>query len=524
MTAVIRQGDEGNALVAVRQPDATGPENDERFEGAAGIVPRATVKMIVAKRDAALVLYGEAHGTLALASRAVERACAAASSLHPRDDRYNHHLHDEKARFLKAVEVPCRDDYMAQARKITDTDVWSHIIAITDLEQLMDKQAKDDLHQRLLNDPPEATVENIYATLEQFSRDADTIFKRGIANCFSSLDRRFRSHDGFKLGSRVILDRMFDEHGWWDYRRDMESTLLDIERTFILLDGQSMRPGYGGIVGRLRHRRQASHGARQDIVENEFFKVCIYKNGNAHVWLKRDDLVEKVNRLLADYYGEVIPDGQTPDDDGGLFTPKTSVAKNYGFFPTPDAAAERVIRHTPLYRDRDEAPLSVLEPSAGSGNLARRCAEARTGTNYDGGRCDYTYRAAVDCIEIQPELADALRSEGVYRRVLSCDFLLLQPDPEKLYDRVVMNPPFDRERDIDHVMHALSFLKADGFLIAIMSAGTEFRETRKSTAFRSLMQRMNALWEDLPPGSFASAGTYVNTVILRVWKDGRRFY
>lgn len=66
-------------------------------------------------------------------------------------------------------------------------------------------------------------------------------------------------------------------------------------------------------------------------------------------------------------------------------------------------------------------------------------------------------------------------------------FPVVQPDPDRLCDRVVMNPRFDRERDIDHVMHAFTFLKLDGCLTAIMSAGTEFRETRKSLAFRELM-------------------------------------
>ena len=79
-----------------------------------------------------------------------------------------------------------------------------------------------------------------------------------------------------------------------------------------------------------------------------------------------------------------------------------------------------------------------------------------------------------------------------------------------------------RERDIDHVMHALKFLKPEGCLIAIMSAGTEFRETRKSIAFRELMDKMGAKWRDLPAGSFASVGTYCNTIMLRVWKDGRQ--
>ena len=87
--------------------------------------------------------------------------------------------------------------------------------------------------------------------------------------------------------------------------------------------------------------------------------------------------------------------------------------------------------------------------------------------------------------------------------------------------RVAMNPPFDRERDIDHVMHALTFLKPGGVLTAIMSAGTEFRETRKSKAFRALMAEMGAEWSDLPAGSFSSVGTNVNTIILTVKRGVR---
>ena len=139
---------------------------------------------------------------------------------------------------------------------------------------------------------------------------------------------------------------------------------------------------------------------------------------------------------------------------------------------------------------------------------------------HNGGR-ERRYRHIVDCVEVHPERAKLLKTEGLYRQVINVDFLVLQPDPNNLYDRIVMNPPFDRERDVDHVMHALKFLKPDGFLISIMSAGTEFRETKKATQFRTLMQQMKAQWQDLPAGSFSSAGTNINTLTLRVWADGR---
>jgi hypothetical protein len=250
-------------------------------------------------------------------------------------------------------------------------------------------------------------------------------------------------------------------------------------------------------------------------------------NRNAHLWFQRADLVVKVNKLLAEYYGEVIGDGQTTEEDP-FANIKNLPAKRFGFYPTPDGACDRVFRNISTLRRKDLPQLRVLEPSAGTGNPARRCVHSiEELDNWSGGRSRHLNECRcdnlVDCVEIQPGLALTLQAEGIYNRVFAKDFLQLTPETTGLYDLVVMNPPFDRERDIDHVIHALKFLKEDGQLVAIMSAGTEFRETKKSAAFRALMQKMNAQWEDLPAGSFSEAGTNVNTLFLRVWKNGTRY-
>ncbi|MEQ9153494.1 MAG: DUF4942 domain-containing protein [Bauldia litoralis] len=347
----------------------------------------------------------------------------------------------------------------------------------------------------------------IYATLQRFAADSGMIFRRGIAAAFSELDRRFRSHDGFKVGSRVILDRAFDDSGHWNFYTRKRDVLIDIERTFYVLDDER-QPSYGGVVHAIDNARRGSWGARQIEVECRYFRVRIFQNGNMHLWFTRRDLVEQVNKLLAEHYGEVIGDGRA-NDESDLFRHKTTPARRWGFFPTPDDTADTIVADGYLYRAPDKAPLRVLEPSAGTGQLARRCVEKS---------------AIVDCVEVQPELADQLRAEGIYHRVVCADFLAMTPDPAQLYDRIIMNPPFDLERDVDHVVHALDFLASDGLLVAIMSAGTEFRETRKVTHFRALMNRLNARWRDLPAGSFASVGTYVNTLYVSAWKNGRRSY
>ncbi len=92
------------------------------------------------------------------------------------------------------------------------------------------------------------------------------------------------------------------------------------------------------------------------------------------------------------------------------------------------------------------------------------------------------------------------------------DFLTVQPEP--VYDRVIMNPPFCRQADIKHVTHALRFLKPNGgLLVSVMSAGVTFRQNKLTTDFRQLVEERGGVIEKLPEGSFKASGTMVETVI-----------
>jgi len=503
------------------------------------IMPRDTVAEIVSARDKALALYEVAHAKIIEAADAEEAAMEMAKRafMGCASSYTSAHAGEVKA-FFSAVTRPDREGYLRTARRLIDLSVWGAIIQRTDLERLMDKEAKDQLRKQMAYVPektnhrgelinadeieagmPPVTEENIIATLERFAGDAGMIFHRGVANAFSKLDRRFKSHDGFKVGSRMIIDHAFNEFGSWSFYRNHQDTLMDIERAFTILDGKGVKASYAGIVGVIDEaRRGRGFLASQSEHEGDYFRVRIFKNGNMHLWFTRKDLVEKVNRILADWYGATIADGQaTPEDP--FANVKHTPARNFGFFPTPDDAAERAVGSVSFVVEEGKHALRVLEPSAGTGNLARRC--LRAGREPRNG---YVEKAVVDVVEIQPALVSALSASGLYARVYAGDFLRLEPSTTGLYDRVVMNPPFDRERDIDHVVHALKFLKPDGILVAIMSAGTEFRETKKSEAFRAMIAKLKGRFTELPAGSFSSVGTNVNTVILRVSKAGRDLY
>lgn len=172
------------------------------------------------------------------------------------------------------------------------------------------------------------------------------------------------------------------------------------------------------------------------------------------------------------------------------------LSKN-GYFPTPRGLAEYVVGLADIW----EGGLSVLEPSAGSGGLADVIRE-------------FHPDAKLTLIEIQPKLCMELRAKG-YEPIQS-DFLSMEPQP--IYDRICMNPPFESQGDCDHITHAFKFLKPGGRLAAIGGGGWEYRQDKKAKAFRELLDDYAMMNEPNKVGAFKESGTMVGTRTVVLWK------
>ena len=67
-----------------------------------------------------------------------------------------------------------------------------------------------------------------------------------------------------------------------------------------LLDGKPIPDNRGDVTTRLmEHIRD--HPAK-DIYEDEFFRVCYFQKGTAHLTFKLLDLVERMNDIIAKHY------------------------------------------------------------------------------------------------------------------------------------------------------------------------------------------------------------------------------
>lgn len=176
---------------------------------------------------------------------------------------------------------------------------------------------------------------------------------------------------------------------------------------------------------------------------------------------------------------------------GDIVIPKDE----FEFFATPDVLVRGMLDRADM-----RAGQLVLEPNAGLGAIALMAAAYANVT--------------VDCYELMDANFQHLRkyAGGTLGVVQQADFLKVEPMP--VYDRVLMNPPFSRQQDIKHITHAFAFLKPGGRLVGIASAGVAFRQDKRASDFRELVEHCDGTIEPNPEGSFKASGTGVNTVLV----------
>ena len=160
-------------------------------------------------------------------------------------------------------------------------------------------------------------------------------------------------------------------------------------------------------------------------------------------------------------------------------------------FPTPPDIAERMVELADI-----KPGMSVLEPSAGTGNIVRALDE-------EGG-------CMITAVEINSKLCDLLRETFRFRQLVNDDFLSCNGNLGT-FDRVLMNPPFENAADIKHIEKAIEYLKPGGSLVALCANGPRQQKRFKVAA---------NLWEELPAGSFKRSGTMVNVALLKITKGG----
>lgn len=473
------------------------------LDNSSDIVVRDTIASIVQKRNETLALFQAAHAAVAASAQACSKALK--NMFHVVTD-FNYFDFGKLEKMGLEPKLLQRPQFMEEARKLIDSNAWSHVIEISTLTNYMDSEAKSQLRAQLMTDPPECTEDNIAATLQEMYLNSGMMFRRGVAQAFSSLDRRFLSHDGWKIGGRIVLSNALCYHGFgWaiSSRSSAKDCLVDVERVFRSLAKMPPVDRTNDVGQRLADAMRSTKGhssITSGYFEDDLFRIRWFKNRNVHVWFRDAELLFEVNKLISEYYGNPIPETRNKARDY-QHVPKMGLVPGLAYFRTPDAVANQLVRGIRLWDG-----MTILEPSAGCGSLVK--AVLREAVNNNA-------KVKIIAVEYDTDRANQLRLLGPNVHVIEADFLQLELNEH--FDYVVMNPPFDRGADITHVLHARKFLRPGGKLRAIMSAGTVFRSDKNAMHFQDLVkfdreqQHCQAV-RFHPFGAFRESGTNVNTI------------
>lgn len=381
-----------------------------------------------------------------------------------------------------------RGIYPSLLEKSLLQSAWRHVYELYGLEQIASASAKR-AYEQMFSAPPPFTVESIRDKFGELVSDPWGSVLRGLAEVFCQLDPAFKSHEKMKIGvkglpKRVILDSVAGYGSWGrDRLRDILNALaayqgkplVEYREMEALLNGQGLLDSW--TAPKDFHRPETTFPARGVWLKR-------FANGNGHLYFSPEALVD-INRALAEYYGDVLPD--CPDDDARPTKQRasTAVSKDLQYYPTPVAVVDRVLADL-AYRMPGQR---VLEPSCGCGRIM-----------------DALRAAGADVIGCEVDPVRAAMCEAKGHRVMRMNFLETVPTAD--FDQVVMNPPFYGRHYAKHVRHALKFLKPGGRLTAILPASARYDHGE--------LDDLRPHWYDLPVGSFSESGTNINTTVATI--------
>lgn len=193
-----------------------------------------------------------------------------------------------------------------------------------------------------------------------------------------------------------------------------------------------------------------------------------------------------------------------------------NIKKEFQFFATPADVADWLVELA-----RIEDGMCVLEPSAGQGAIIeaiyRRFPRYMKGPNEDP--C-----VTVDFFEFMPENRQVLskrcnsdQSWGSRTSWMGDDFL--NPTQQHIgYHRIIANPPFSKNQDIDHIYQMWKHLLPGGILVSVASKHWNFSSNKKEKKFREWINKNSAVVHSLDRGRFKESGTMAETCVIVIQK------
>jgi len=175
---------------------------------------------------------------------------------------------------------------------------------------------------------------------------------------------------------------------------------------------------------------------------------------------------------------------------------KRNLKKEFQFFATPENLANELVFLADL-KEQD----SILEPSAGQGAIIKEINKVTSITP--------------DCYELMDINVSILKKTGLNFNFLGANFF---NNNGKKYSKIIANPPFTKNQDIEHLQVMYNLLKKGGRLVCITSESWVNGSQKKQVDFRDWLDDVEAVIHSIERGAFKESGTMVGGKIVIINK------
>jgi len=171
--------------------------------------------------------------------------------------------------------------------------------------------------------------------------------------------------------------------------------------------------------------------------------------------------------------------------------------KDLQFFETPEKLARELVGLADVNNY-----VTILEPSAGRGAIIKEIKKVcdRQIQYCEIDKTNKKYLKEINNLDDVSEDGDFLKFNHM------------------TFDRIIANPPFSKNQDINHIKHMYSLLRNKGILVSVSSKHWQISNNKKETAFRKWLEDVNAEIIEIEEGEFKESGTMVGGIIIKIIK------
>jgi len=175
---------------------------------------------------------------------------------------------------------------------------------------------------------------------------------------------------------------------------------------------------------------------------------------------------------------------------------KRNLKKEFQFFATPEKLADELVYLADL-KNSD----TILEPSAGQGAIIKAINKV----------CS----VVPNCFELMEVNTIILKKSGLSFELIGDDFFRHKGQK---YSKIIANPPFTKNQDIDHLKEMYDCLLDGGRLVCITSESWANGTQKKQVDFKNWLEKVEAEVIDIEKGAFKESGTMVGGKIIVINK------